>query len=75
MLPWTSAVLGQEGGSTNGEHQELTDAGWSYRMNDRGWVIYRHPQTGRWYTRTDAMAIIKTTRIEQTPGVLKAASS
>jgi len=44
-------------------------------MNDRGWVIYRHPQTGRWYTRTDAMAIIKTTRIEQTPGVLKAASS
>ena len=41
-------------------HQELTAAGWSYRMNDRGWVIYRHPQTGRWHTLPDATAIAET---------------
>ncbi|HYW48091.1 MAG TPA: hypothetical protein VE959_34830 [Bryobacteraceae bacterium] len=29
-------------------------------MNDRGWVIYRHPQTGRWHTRAEAMAIVET---------------
>src|SRR6266852_472730 len=31
-----------------GEHRMLTGAGWSYRTNDRGWIIYRDPQTGRW---------------------------
>jgi len=46
--------------STKNEHLELTRAGWSYRMNDRGWVIYRHPQTGRWHTRAEAMAIVET---------------
>jgi len=40
-------------------HQEITNAGWSYRMNDRGWVIYRHPQTGRWHTRPEAAVIVE----------------
>ena len=26
-------------------------------MNDRGWVIYRHPLTGLWHTRLEAEAI------------------
>jgi hypothetical protein len=38
-------------------HIELTTAGWSYRTNDRGWVIYRHPLTGLWHTRPEAAAI------------------
>jgi len=41
------------------EHRELTVAGWGYRTNDRGWVLYRHPRTGRWHTRTEATAIIE----------------
>jgi hypothetical protein len=36
----------------------LTDAGWSYRMNDRGWIIYHVSRTGRWYAREDALAIL-----------------
>jgi hypothetical protein len=38
-------------------HTELTTAGWSYRMNDLGWVIYRHPHTGSWHTRPEAEEI------------------
>ena len=33
------------------DHRKITAAGWSYRTNERGWTIYREPQTGRWYTR------------------------
>jgi hypothetical protein len=40
------------------EHETITAAGWTYRMNERGWVIYRDPRTGTWYTRSDAMAIV-----------------
>ncbi len=40
------------------EHQTITAAGWIYRLNDRGWVIYRDPKTGTWYTRHDAIAIL-----------------
>jgi len=29
----------------------LANAGWSYRTNERGWVIYRDPDTGLWHTR------------------------
>lgn len=38
-------------------HVALTEAGWSYRTNERGWVIYRHPHTGLWYTRAEAEAL------------------
>ena len=38
----------------------ISVAGWSYRTNDRGWIIYRDPQTGRWHTCAEAMAIIET---------------
>ena len=37
----------------------ISVAGWSYRTNDRGWIIYREPQTGRWHTCAEAMAIIE----------------
>ena len=37
----------------------ISVAGWSYRTNDRGWIIYRDPQTGRWHTCAEAMAIIE----------------
>jgi hypothetical protein len=58
------------------EHGELTEAGWSYRMNEHGWVIYRHPQTGRWHTRPEAMAIIEAeviSRVHNFPAVVLAA--
>jgi hypothetical protein len=56
------------------EHRELTVAGWGYRMNDRGWVIYRHPQTGRWHTRPEATAIVETgviSRVHNPPHMLE----
>jgi hypothetical protein len=39
------------------EHSKLTRAGWSYRTNDRGWIIYRDPQSGRWHALEDAVSI------------------
>jgi hypothetical protein len=41
------------------EHQIITAAGWAYRANDRGWMIYRDPQTGLWYTRSGAIEILE----------------
>jgi hypothetical protein len=58
-------------------HRELTVAGWGYRMNDRGWVIYRHPQTRRWHTRSEATAIVGTgaiSRVHNTPNILEPSS-
>jgi thiamine pyrophosphate-dependent acetolactate synthase large subunit-like protein len=45
-------------------------------MNERGWVIYRHPQTNRWLTRPEAMAIIEAeaiSRVHNFPAVVLAA--
>ena len=39
-------------------HQRITAAGWSYRSNDQGWLIYRDPRTGLWHTREEAMLIL-----------------
>lgn len=44
---------------TGKEHQAIMSAGWSYRSNDRGWIIYRDPKTGLWHPRVDAFAIIE----------------
>ena len=41
------------------EHHIIVAAGWSYRTNDRGWVIYRDPETGLWHTRSEAIAIVE----------------
>jgi hypothetical protein len=63
--------------SIENQHRELTVAGWGYRMNDRGWVIYRQPQTGRWYTRPEATAIVETrviSRVHNTPNILELSS-
>ena len=38
----------------------FTNAGWSYRTNERGWVVYRDPRTGLWHTRAEATAIVET---------------
>jgi hypothetical protein len=46
----------------------ISVAGWSYRTNDRGWIIYRDPQTGRWHTCAEAMAIIEA--VASTPAAL-----
>jgi hypothetical protein len=43
-------------------HETIVKAGWSYRNNDRGWVIYRNPKTGLWHTRYEAISIIETGR-------------
>jgi len=32
-------------------------------MNDCGWVIYHHPQTGRWHTLREAMALSEAGKI------------
>jgi hypothetical protein len=37
------------------DHQKITAAGWPCRTNGRGWAIYRQPNTGRWFTRADAV--------------------
>ena len=42
-------------------HEMITSAGWTYRMNERGWVIYREPNTGTWYTRADALVALGAT--------------
>lgn len=42
-----------------GEHRMLTGAGWSHRSNERGWIIYRDPQTGRWHTLNGALSVLR----------------
>jgi hypothetical protein len=59
--------------SSENEHRKLTKRGWTYRMNDRGWVIYRHPQTGRWHTLREAAALLDVGRcsvVRQAPQVV-----
>ncbi|HLK48815.1 MAG TPA: hypothetical protein VKT49_11805 [Bryobacteraceae bacterium] len=41
------------------DHNKIATAGWAYRTNTRGWVIYRNPETGRWHTRVEALDIIE----------------
>lgn len=41
------------------EHQRITNAGWAYRTNERGWVIYKDPQTGKWHTRSEAISMVQ----------------
>jgi len=41
------------------EHRRLTNAGWSYRTSDRGWVIYQNPQAGSWHTLKEALSIMR----------------
>jgi len=50
-----------------GEHRMLTGAGWSYRSNDRGWIIYRDPQTGRWHTLSEALSVMRSPMSVATP--------
>ncbi len=47
------------------DHRRITAAGWAYRMNARGWVIYRNPANGRWYTRQEAAAIVEGDRLQK----------
>jgi hypothetical protein len=49
---------------TMSDHEVIVNAGWAYRTNERGWVIYRDPQTRQWHTRTEALAIIGELRME-----------
>ena len=51
---WNGSHLAQ-----TGEHRMLTGAGWSYRTNDRGWIIYRDPQTQRWHTLNGALSVMR----------------
>ena len=46
------------------DHRRIADQGWAYRMNAQGWVIYRNPTDGRWYTRQEAIAIIANERMQ-----------
>lgn len=68
MLPGFMSALSQGlhnmernelGSGTRGEHRMLTGAGWSYRTNDRGWIIYRDPQTRRWHTLNSALSVMR----------------
>lgn len=40
---------------TKSDHEKITAAGWAYRTNEHGWMIYREPYTGRWHTRDEAI--------------------
>lgn len=53
--------------STGSEHHIIVAAGWSYRTNDHGWVIYRDPETGFWHTRSDAVAMIQASAAARNP--------
>lgn len=44
------------------EHRKVTNAGWSYCANDRGWIIYQHPQAGSWHTLKEAVSIMRSAR-------------
>jgi hypothetical protein len=44
--------------SARSGHYRITSAGWSYRTNARGWVVYCNPQTGAWHTRLEALSIL-----------------
>lgn len=46
-------------------HIAVTNAGWSYRTNERGWLIYRHPRTGLWHTQAEAEAIVEAEAISR----------
>jgi len=37
------------------DHEKIAAAGWSYRTNERGWMIYREPHTESWHTRDEAI--------------------
>jgi len=41
------------------DHNRITAAGWTHRMNERGWTIYRDPETGLWRTRGEAVAVVE----------------
>jgi hypothetical protein len=45
--------------SFQSKHRMLTGAGWSYRTNDRGWIIYHDPQTRRWHTLNGALSVMQ----------------
>ncbi len=45
-------------------HTRLLDAGWSYRTNDRGWVIYRDPATGLWHAQNEAVRIAEAADVD-----------
>lgn len=46
--------------TTTSDHHRITSAGWSYRTNGRGWVIYCDPQTRLWHTRSQALSVLDT---------------
>lgn len=41
------------------EHQRIIAAGWAYRTNERGWIVYRNLHSGIWYTKSEAISIIR----------------
>jgi hypothetical protein len=41
------------------EHHRITAAGWSYRSDSRGWMVYKDPQTRLWHTHSEAISIIQ----------------
>ena len=45
--------------SDRSDHYEITGAGWAYRTNSSGWIIYLNPQTGIWQTQSQAIASIR----------------
>ena len=41
------------------DHYQITAAGWAYRTNSCGWIIYLNPQTGIWQTHSQAISSIR----------------
>jgi hypothetical protein len=50
------------------DHYQITAAGWAYRTNSRGWIDYLNPQTGIWQTQSEAILVIRSSRVPK-PGV------
>jgi len=39
-------------------HVRLLDAGWSYRANGIGWIVYHDPATGLWHAYGEAVKLL-----------------
>ncbi len=46
----------------------MVEAGWSYRVNERGWIIYKDPETNLWHPRVEAIAILEERSKEMVAG-------
>lgn len=60
--------------NSQSDHHKIVAAGWTYRTNERGWTIYREPQTGRWHTRDEAIRKLAPSAEQRTSPLVRSAA-